>query len=201
MSDHGFTSFDRAVHLNSWLYYRGFLAPHSSPGNDTSLSNVDWSRSKAYALGLNGLYLNLAGREKHGIVQRGAAHDALLETLREQLLAFRDPANRRQVVRAIHVTHAVAENASVAPDLIIGYAPGFRGSWQTALGGIPPAVIEDNVDAWIGDHCINAPDVPGLFVTSRQIRKTDPKLQDITVSVLRLFGIHASSAMSGRSIY
>jgi predicted AlkP superfamily phosphohydrolase/phosphomutase len=201
MSDHGFTAFDWAVHLNTWLYQRGFLALRGQPGNDTSLRNIDWSRTKAYALGLNGLYLNLAGREKHGIVQPGPAREALLKTLQEQLLAFRDSTNGRQVVEAVRATNADADNASVAPDLIIGYAPGFRGSWQTALGGIPPTVIEDNVDAWIGDHCINAADVPGVLFTSRQIRATDPKLQDITVSVLRLFGITAGSAMPGRSIY
>jgi predicted AlkP superfamily phosphohydrolase/phosphomutase len=201
MSDHGFTAFDRAVHLNTWLYQRGFLALHGPPGNVTSLSSVDWSQTKAYALGLNGLYVNLAGREKHGIVHPGSPREALLNTLQEQLLAFRDPANGRQVVEAVRATSADAENASVAPDLIIGYAPRFRGSWQTALGGIPPTVMEDNVDAWIGDHCINAADVPGVLFTSRRIRGSHPKLQDITVSVLRLFGITASSAMSGRSIY
>lgn len=201
MSDHGFTAFDRAVHLNTWLYQRGFLALHGQPGNDTSLGNVDWSHTTAYALGLNGLYVNLAGREKRGIVQPGSAREALLEALREQLLAFRDATNGRQVVEAVSATNADAENASVAPDLIVGYAAGFRGSWQTALGGIPPTAIEDNVDAWIGDHCINAADVPGVLFTSRKIRKTDPKLQDITVSVLRSFGIAADSAMSGQSIY
>lgn len=201
MSDHGFTAFDRAVHLNTWLYQQGFLALHGQSDNATSFINVDWSRTKAFALGLNGVYVNLAGRERRGIVQPGSAYQALLNTLREQLLAFRDPANDRPVIEAIHTTHADAENASVAPDLLIGYAPGFRGSWQTALAGIPPAVIEDNVDAWIADHCINAADVPGVLFTNRQIRKADPKLEDITVSVLQLFGITASSAMSGQSIY
>lgn len=201
MSDHGFTAFDRAVHLNTWLYQRGFLALHGPLDNATSLANVDWSRTKAYALGLNGLYINVAGREKHGMVQPGASREALVNTLRKQLLAFRDPTNGRQVVRAVHATNADAENARVAPDLIIGYAAGFRGSWQTALGGVPPAAIEDNLDAWIGDHCIEAAEVPGVLFTNRRIHKSDPKLQDITVSVLALFGVSAVSGMHGQSIY
>jgi predicted AlkP superfamily phosphohydrolase/phosphomutase len=201
MSDHGFTAFDRAVHLNTWLYERGFLALNGPPGNDTVLGNIDWSRTKAYAVGLNGLYLNLAGREKRGIVQPGSPREVLLKNLQEQLLAFRDPANGHQVVATAHATNADGGNAPVAPDLIIGYSPGFRGSWQTALGGIPPVVIEDNVDAWIGDHCVNAADVPGVLFTNRQIHASHPKLQDITVSVLGLFGIRAASAMHGQSIY
>ena len=201
MSDHGFTAFDRAVHLNTWLYRRGFLTLHGQSGPDTSLANVDWSRTQAYAFGLNGLYINVAGREKFGIVQRGASREALLNTLREQLIAFHDPANGRQVVEAVRATKANTENARVAPDLIVGYAPGFRGSWQTALGGIPPTIIEDNSDAWVGDHCINAADVPGVLFTTRRTRKIDPKLEDITVSVLRLFGIKAGTGMRGRSIY
>lgn len=201
MSDHGFTTFDRAVNLNTWLYERGFLALNGSPGNETSLADVDWSRTEAYALGLNGLYLNLAGREKHGIVHSGRQRDELIETLRKQLLTFRDPANGRQVVEAVSATNPNPANASVAPDLIVGYARGYRGSWQTGLGGIPPSIIEDNVDAWIADHCINPADVPGVLFTNRPARCVHPKLQDVTVSVLQLFGIKPDPAMRGQSIY
>jgi predicted AlkP superfamily phosphohydrolase/phosphomutase len=201
MSDHGFTTFDRAVQLNTWLYQRGFLALKGSTGNDTSLIDVDWSRTKAYALGLNGLYINLAGREKHGIVQPGRERDAVIEDLRSQLLAFRDPVNGREVVGVVSATNPDTENASVAPDVIVGYSSGYRGSWETALGAIPPSVIDDNVDAWIGDHCVNPADVPGVLFTSRHIRQLKPNLQDVTVSVLHLFGISPDSAMPGRSIY
>jgi predicted AlkP superfamily phosphohydrolase/phosphomutase len=201
MSDHGFTTFDRAVQLNTWLYQRGFLALKGSTGNDTSLIDVDWSHTKAYALGLNGLYINLAGREKHGIVQPGRERDAVIEDLRSQLLAFRDPVNGREVVGVVSATNPDTENASVAPDVIVGYSSGYRGSWETALGAIPPSVIDDNVDAWIGDHCVNPADVPGVLFTSRHIRQLKPNLQDVTVSVLHLFGISPDSAMPGRSIY
>ena len=201
MSDHGFTTFDRAVQLNTWLYQRGFLALKESTGNDTSLIDVDWSHTKAYALGLNGLYINLAGREKHGIVQPGRERDAVIEDLRSQLLAFRDPVNGREVVGVVSATNPDTENASVAPDVIVGYSSGYRGSWETALGTIPPSVIDDNVDAWIGDHCVNPADVPGVLFTSRHTRQVKPNLQDVTVSVLHLFGISPDSAMPGRSIY
>jgi predicted AlkP superfamily phosphohydrolase/phosphomutase len=188
LSDHGFTTFDRAVHLNTWLYERGFLALKTRPGDDTTLDDVDWPHTTAYALGLNGLYLNLAGREKFGSLQPGAASRAVLDSLREQLLAFRDPLNDRPVVAAVHTTHPTAANAQVAPDLIVGYSPGYRGSWQTGLGGIPRSLIEDNTDAWIADHCMNAADIPGVLFTSRKAPPPHPKLQDVTAMILRLFG-------------
>ena len=189
LSDHGFTTFDRAVHLNAWLRHRGFLTLNGAPGDETMLSDLRWSSTEAYALGLNGLYLNLRGREKYGIVERGRQSAALLENLREQLLAYRDPANGRQVVEAVYKTRPAKENAAAAPDLIVGYGPGYRGSWQTALGGVPAAEIEDNNDAWIADHCINPADVPGVLFTSQPMSLDHPRLQDVTAMVLKLFSL------------
>lgn len=201
MSDHGFTTFDRAVHLNAWLHEHGFLALQGSPGNETSLADIDWAHTKAYALGLNGLYINLAGRERHGIVQPGAEREAVMEDLRKQLLAFRDPSNDHAIVEAVSATNADTVNASAAPDLIVGYGRGYRGSWQTALGGIPDSVVENNDDAWIADHCINPADVPGVLFTSRKMRTLHPRLEDVTVSVLQLFGIQPQAGMNGQPIY
>src|SRR6185437_14854318 len=127
--------------------------------------------------------------------------DATLANLREQLLAFRDPANGKQVIETVDPTNASVANARVAPDLIVGYARGYRASWQTALGGVPAPLIYDNTDAWIGDHCINPADVPGILFTNRQTANPNPGLRDVTVSVMNAFGVKAGAGMSGRSIY
>jgi predicted AlkP superfamily phosphohydrolase/phosphomutase len=193
MSDHGFAAFDRAVNLNGWLRDQGLLAMRDA-------NNIDWSRTQAYALGLNGVYLNLAGREKYGIIQPGVEQRALLERIRTRLLAFRDHDDGRTVIETAVLTHAPA-NAAVAPDLIVGYAPGYRASWRTALGQTAPREIEDNIDAWIADHCINAADVPGVVFTARPIRVPDPALKDLPVSILARFGIAPEPEMHGRSIY
>jgi len=199
MSDHGFTSFGHAVNLNTWLSKNGYLAIEGGPGasdDDVPFARVDWSRTQAYALGLNGLYLNLAGREKHGIVAAGPQSQALLDKVGKELLAFRDPENGMQVVEALHAPAP----SEFAPDLIVGYADGYRASWQTALGSAPEALVEDNTDAWIGDHCIDAAVVPGVLFSSRKIRAEDPQLKDVTVSILGLFGVKAAPGMSGRDI-
>ena len=190
MSDHGFTSFSRAVNLNKWLNQQGWLEFEAPP------DKIAWPRTKAYAMGLNGLYLNLAGREAHGIVP-AAKRDALLQEIRQGLLNFRDPENGRKVVEAV----AITKDSPFAPDMIVGYAPGYRASWETGLGGSSTSVIEDNNDAWIADHCINPDDVPGVLFTTRKISLANPRLKDLPVSLLAEFGIPAPSEMSGHALY
>jgi len=196
MSDHGFTTFDRALNLNTWLWKNGYLALDGGPSeDDVPFARVDWSKTRAYAIGLNGLYLNLAGREKQGIVP-SAERQALLRKIGEELIALRDPVGGRQVVETVFCP----EPSDIAPDLIVGYARAYRASWQTALGGVPPALVEDNNDAWMGDHCINAADVPGVFFSTARVRVKDPQLKDVTVSLLRMFGIGPGQGMSGRDM-
>ncbi len=172
MSDHGFTTFDRMVHLNAWLWTKGL-----------------WQTKKAYALGLNGLYVNAKGQERRD----------LLAELREQLLAWRDPANGNRVVTSVALTPEGTPGSP--PDMIVGYSPGYRVSWQTALGEAPPVIFEDNQDAWIGDHCIDAAAVPGVLFSSRPVRVSDPELKDLTVSILALFGVERGPGMTGRKLF
>jgi len=197
MSDHGFNSFDRSVNLNTWLWEKGFLALHGPPrGGDEGFADVDWTKTQAYALGLNGLYLNIAGREKNGILRPGAETAAAIERLTRELTEFRDPLNGRQVVETAPATHA-----PLGPDMIVGYSRDYRGSWETALGAAPRAILEDNRDVWIGDHCINAEDVPGVLLSNRPLRAEGPSLKDLPVTILRLFGVGPGPGMAGKTVY
>jgi predicted AlkP superfamily phosphohydrolase/phosphomutase len=195
MSDHGFASFDRWVDLNHWLNEQGLLALRNDP------PEIDWARTKAYALGLNGLYLNLIGRERPGRVPNGPQSRALIDRIRNALLALRDPANGRAPIETVVATNVTGPNARIAPDLIVGYAPGYRVSWETGAGGFTNATFGDNTDAWIADHCINAADVPGVLFTTRKLQLGDPSLKDLPVSLLALFDIAPEPGMTGHSIY
>jgi predicted AlkP superfamily phosphohydrolase/phosphomutase len=196
MSDHGFNSFDRSVNLNTWLWEKGFLALHGPPrGGDEGFADVDWSKTQAYALGLNGLYLNIAGREKNGILRLGAETDASMQRLTRELTDFRDPMNGRQIVETAPPTHA-----PLGPDMIVGYGRGYRASWETALGAVPRAILEDNTDVWIGDHCINAEDVPGVLLSNRKLRAEQPSLKDLPVTILSLFDARPGAGMTGKSV-
>lgn len=211
MSDHGFASFRRGFNLNTWLAENGYLsrsaASNSEPG-DTSpaadtgrpFADVDWTRSKAYGIGLNGLYLNLKGREKFGIVQE-AEKAALLSRLSNELLAVRDIDGTQVIDKIYNVANDHPDaNPEIAPDLLIGYARNYRAGWSTLLGGFSDTIIEDNRDRWSGDHCIAAHLVPGILLSNQPILVEDPELRDLAPTILDLLGLKAPKELQGRRI-
>ena len=205
MSDHGFSTFDRAVHLNNWLMKEGFLVldDPKNAGNEELFPHVDWSRTKAYSIGLNGIYLNLEGREREGIVTPGAQADAVRREIVAKLLQAKDPDNGKPMVGGVTSTHDEFHGPmlDVGPDLIVGYMPGYRSSWQTSLGAVPALMVENNTEEWRADHCIDARFVPGVLLSNRKSRADHPHLYDLTVSLLQDFHVEAGPGMIGHSIY
>lgn len=205
MSDHGFERFDRSVNLNTLLLRTGFLAlddPRNT-GKDELFKHVDWSRTRAYAMGINSLYINRLGREEGGIVAEGEEYDQTIAELRKAMLAFRDPQNGEQVIEELYESEKVykALPTEFAPDLIVGYRPPYRASWETGLGGVPTQTVVDNDDAWIGDHCIAPQYVPGVLLSNRKLTLGDPGLTDVPVTLLREFGIEVPGDMVGRPLF
>ncbi len=186
ISDHGFAPFRRAVHLNRALLDAGLLTLKA--GETTSgegFSNVDWSSTRAYALGLNGLYINQAGREKNGVV-KPAEVEATMAEVELALTRLEDPQTGQKIVRRLfRGSDLFAGNANDdAPDLIIGYDSGFRASWQTTLGGIPDKLVEDNRSKWSGDHCIDPDLVPGVLFLSKPSSNPPPDIQSVAAWLL-----------------
>ena len=187
MSDHGFSTFDRAVNLNTWLVREGFMRLKDLYSTDEGelFPNVDWSKTQAYSLGLNAIYLNLSGRERNGIVPRIAAA-GVLEQIAGRLKTFRD--NGTAVVPTTWSPHPKFDgDIKYEPDLVAGYAPGYRSAWGGALGSVAAVMVEDNRDAWIGDHCIAPQFVPGALISNRRSPIANPDLKDLPVSILRMF--------------
>ena len=205
MSDHGFSTFDRAVHLNTWLMKEGFLTldDPKNVGNEELFPHVDWSRTQAYSMGLNGVYLNLQGREPQGTVVPGNEEYAVMQKLAAKLQDARDPDTGKPMVGGLTLSRRDFHGGMLdaAPDIIVGYMPGYRSSWQTTLGAVPAATVENNTEAWRADHCILAKFVPGVLISNRKSRATDPHLYDLTVSLLSLFGTEPGPGMIGNSIY
>jgi predicted AlkP superfamily phosphohydrolase/phosphomutase len=199
MSDHGFANFGRQFNLNSWLRELGYLGP---AGCTSIMTDVDWSVTSAYGLGINGLYLNLKGRERDGIVEPGAKAEEKLNELKERLEAVTDD-NGERVIRNVYRSDQIySGNATaLAPDLIIGYARGYRASWETCLGDLTQEVLLDNDSAWSADHCADALEVPGVLWCNRPFRAAGPSLIDVAPSILTLFGQPIPESMSGKSIF
>jgi predicted AlkP superfamily phosphohydrolase/phosphomutase len=205
VSDHGFAPFRRSFNLNAWLVENGYLVlrPGAPAQGRDIFRDADWSRTRAYGLGLNGLYLNLRGREKNGIVKPGPDSEALQKEIKDRLLAVRDPLDQQQVItRVDRAAEAYSgPDVSEAPDLIVGYNRGFRVGWDSVLGGISTVVMEDNTQPWSGDHCMDYTKVPGVVLSNRKIRAEHPALTDIAPTILAEFGIARPSTMHGTSIF
>ncbi|UCG22782.1 MAG: alkaline phosphatase family protein [Chloroflexota bacterium] len=179
VSDHGFTHFDHKVHLNHWLVEQGYLAPRDgSEGND--LREIDWSKSSAYAIGLNSIYLNLAGREGEGSLQ-AAEKESVLNRLCQELEQWRAPDGRQVVQRAYRNDEAFeGPLTEYGPDIVVGFAPGFRASQLTGLGAWSNASLETNHDHWAADHCIDPEAVPGVIFSNAELNNfPNPSYRDM----------------------
>jgi len=190
MSDHGFTSWRRTFNLNSWLRDAGYVAPAAGPGASV-LGQVDLQHSRAYGLGLNGLYLNLRGRDAFGIVDP-TERDALLSEISTKLLAVVDPSTGQPAITRVFRREEVFSSAghdAIAPDLIVGYAKGTRASDESALGELSPSVFTDNRSAWSGDHCMDPDTVPGILLTNRALARPASTLQALAGAIVAEFGV------------
>ncbi len=212
-SDHGFSSFRRGVNYNTWLVRNGFMTLKGQAGTATLeklfdtrdlFQNVDWSRTRAYALGLGSIYINLMGREKHGIVLPGEEYESVRRQIKEGLESFVDERTGERPVTRVWTREELYGSGfdpELIPDLRAGSNLGYRVSWQTSLGGVPPDLVEDNRKAWSGDHCSNDPDlVPGIFVCNRRIERADPSMVDLMPTVLKLLGVPVPPEVDGKPL-
>jgi predicted AlkP superfamily phosphohydrolase/phosphomutase len=203
ISDHGFTNFRRGVNLNTWLKEQGYLV--LKEGAETSpdwFAQVDWERTKAFTLGLTGLFINRKGREAHGQVEK-AELDALCRELKRKLEALSDPQSGEPVIREVFLTRDIHKGpyADAAPELLIGYHKGYRHSWDCATGSVSCEVFTDNTKSWSGDHCVDPRLVPGVLFCNRQVLNANPRLIDIAPTVLDLFGLEVPGYMQGQDLF
>ena len=204
LSDHGFASFRRGVNLNTWLYQNGYLALDGGASESGPyFQGVDWSRTRAYALGLSGVYLNLKGRESAGIVEPGAEAEALEQELARKLSQLWDDELGETAIRQAYPTRTLYRGPylDAAPGLIVGYSDGYRTSWDAATGKVGLKVIEDNLSAWSGDHSVDPPLVPGVLFSNRHIDATDPGIEDLAPTALSLFGVGIPEWMEGKPVF
>ncbi|MBN1826588.1 MAG: alkaline phosphatase family protein [Candidatus Eisenbacteria bacterium] len=203
MSDHGFTHFSRGMNLNTWLIENGYMALKN--GDKTSgewFQGVDWSKTRAYSFGLAGLYLNIKDREGQGIVEPKEA-GALRREIADRMTGLMDEEKGIVAVNKAIPMEDLFDGPykDNAPDVIVGFAKGYRQSWEAAVGQATESVFLDNVKNWSGDHCIDAREVPGVLFSSRRLAAADPAIMDVGPSVLDLFGIDTPRYMKGRSFY
>lgn len=202
LSDHGFTSFRRGVNLNTWLHRNGYLSLHEGATRGQWFQGVDWRRTRAFALGLGGLFINQKGREHQGIVEPGREARELKEELIQRLTGLRDEETGEVAVSKVYdsavcFTGPYRDNA---PDLLIGYNAGYRASWESVTGEITETVFSDNTRCWSGDHCVDPHKVPGVLFVNKKLRIREAAMTDIAPTILALFGITPPEYMDGKPL-
>jgi len=203
VSDHGFSAFNRGFHLNSWLHREGYLVLNE--GKKTSgkwYADVDWSRSRAYGQGLNGVFLNLKGRESQGIVAAGEEAETLKKEIKEKLMRVLDDKHGKNAVRKAFIREEIYRGPYTvnAPDIVVGYASGYRVSWESAVNYVGEELFSDNTRMWSGDHAFTRDQVPGIFFCNHKMKEKDPGLIDISPTVLAAFGIDKPGFVDGRDL-
>jgi predicted AlkP superfamily phosphohydrolase/phosphomutase len=217
LSDHGFGTFRRAFDTNTWLWQNGLLALKDGKKPSEDLENgpdaVDWFRTYAYAVGLGGIYLNMKGRERAGILDEGAEADRVRYAITSGLAGIADPATETEAVRSVSRREDIYSGpyAANAPDLLVNFRPGFRVSWQSAVGGFANSLIEDNNRKWSGDHIVDPEAVPGILFMNRRHNPEAvgtnehpsdgaPSIIDLAPTILNHLGVPVPEVMEGTSI-
>ena len=202
ISDHGFNSFRRGVDLNRWLEQEGYLKVKEEKRGEKYLTSVDWSQTKAFAIGLTGMFLNIKGRESQGIVEEGEEAEKLRDEIQAKLSKLVDPDTGGSAVLNVYNALKVYRGPykGEAPDLIVGYNKGYRASWETAIGEVTESVFHDNTKAWSGDHCMDPSLVPGVLFCNRKVDTERCRLMDIGPTVLDMFGVDIPGHMDGKKL-
>ncbi len=204
MSDHGFKPFRRSVDLNAWLRDNGYLVLKDGARTSSQTYNraVDWSQTRAYAMGLAGIYLNLKGRESQGIVEPGDPAERLKDEIAAKLTGLRDEETGQPGIHGAYPRERVYSGpyTSAAPDIIVGYNVGYRVSWESAVGKTAEKVFYDNTHAWSGDHCIDPALVPGILFSNIKLRGEGANIVDLAPTVCELFGVPRPRHFDGKSL-
>jgi predicted AlkP superfamily phosphohydrolase/phosphomutase len=200
ISDHGFNGFRRGIDLNRWLEENGYLKLREGERDREFLAGVDWSQTRAFALGLSGIFLNLRGTYAHGIVEPGAEAERLREEIAARLTDLVDPETGASAIKRTYITAKVYRGPykDHAPDLIPGYQRGYRVAWETAIGRTTESVFLDNTKAWSGDHCIDPSLIPGVLFCNHPVHAENPRLMDLGPTILDLFGVPVPEHMDGK---
>jgi predicted AlkP superfamily phosphohydrolase/phosphomutase len=214
VSDHGFHSWRKAVNLDTWLVQQGYLVLNGQQPGDKKLAdlfgggtfweNVDWSRTRAYAMGIGQIYFNLRGRESKGIVSPGAEASQLADELSAKLLTLKDPDTGTPIVRAVYKRDDIyrGDYLQNAAELQVGMDEGYRVSWQTTLGGSPQGIVYPNTRKWSADHGgYDYAITSGILVSSRPITTKTPNIMDIAPTVLKYFGVPIPSDIDGKPLF
>jgi len=204
LSDHGFGTFRRAFDTNTWLWQNGLLALKRKPDAEMAqgFSEVDWSKTYAYAIGLGGIYLNVKGREGQGVLEQGSDAERVRSAIQKGLAGLTDRETQQVAIRGVSRREEIYSGPYVAnaPDLLVNFCRGFRVSWQSAIGGFSASLFQNNMHRWSGDHIVDPESVPGILFTNRALKVAAPRMVDLAPTILAQLGVQSPEVMEGKPL-
>lgn len=214
VSDHGFVSWRRTMNYNTWLAKNGYLVLKGEAPGRANLEDlfdkgeffvtVDWSKTRAYAMGLGDIYVNLKGREGQGIVEPGEPYRALLAEIKGKLEGYVDEETGDKPVAYVWTRDEAygVYDPELIPDMFASNSEGYRVGWQDTLGIVAKNVVEPNRDIWSADHCsVYPPLVKGILFSNRRLDAPDPYMADVMPTLLELQGVTSPVQLDGRSLW
>jgi predicted AlkP superfamily phosphohydrolase/phosphomutase len=209
VSDHGFHSFRKGFNTNSWLVEQGLMklkggTPSSPAYNPSSFfPNVDWAGTEAYAVGLGQIYVNLKGRERQGILERGTfRYEEIIQQIITGLEKSRDPDTGEKIIEKVYRNTDIYRGKMTegSAELRLAFYPGYRTSWETTLGGVPQGLVSANLKKWSGDHSASDPaDTPGILLCNRSLTSNQVSIADIAPTVLEYFHLPVPREIDGKA--
>jgi predicted AlkP superfamily phosphohydrolase/phosphomutase len=164
-----------------------------------SMDDVDWSRSKAYAVGNVGqVYMNVRGREPQGILEPGPELERETERLRSELAALKQPDSGKPIAREVVRGSDLFKGGRVAeaPDLLL--VPYDFTCWAFAQNEFATSQwLTRPHDNRNGHHRMEGVIGVAGAGAARGVQ-IDASILDIASTVLSLLGVPLPSYLDGR---
>ena len=164
-------------------------------GGGTFWENVDWTRTRAYAMGIGQIYFNLRGRESRGIVSPGAEARQLADEMSSRLLMMKDPDDGAPIIRSVYKRDDIysGEFLTNASELQVGMHEGYRA---------PEGLVYPNMKKWSADHGgYDYSTTAGVLIANRRLTTSTPTIMDLAPTVLKYFGVQVPAEMDGKAIF
>jgi len=137
------------VNINNFLAEMGIIERRELDGS------IDWSNTLAHYMGHGQLWINLQGRDAHGIVNHQDEYEEVSETLIKALpIKVRDPQTGEAVIECVYRKEELYQGDYLfcAPDLIVIFKAGYVPSANsTKLGFDAAAFIPASADTVVID--------------------------------------------------
>lgn len=164
-----------------------------------SLEDVDWSRTVAFSKGNYGqIFINVRGRDEHGIVEPGAEYATVMQRVIDKLRALVDPEAHQPLIGPIWSREDLYTGPHIdeAPD--IQFLPSDMTNKPLGTLDLTSNKFITPVYGNSGDHRMHGIILGRGTELRRGVRVEGARIVDFAPTILHSFGVEVPSDMDGR---